>query len=337
MLKIALPKGRLQSASGSYLEKAGWGLKDYESGSRSYRPTTGLTGLEVKVFQEKDIPVQVAIGNYDIGICGLDWVDEILARYPQSPLVKVRELGYGGGQLFLASSSLSPWGSTADLRRNGTLLMVAGEYPNLARKAAMQLRLKHFRIVPLWGAVEVYPPEDADLVVLHAPSASCLEARGLVPLSPLCNTTAYLIANRDSWQSKDMSWAISSLLSASPPKDSPQGPKEKSLDWPSLNGDDWLRLAVPDGHQKEPSVDFLRKAGLKVAGYASGKGRPDLGMEGVAAKVIRPQDMPLLVACGNFDVALTGKDWLRDHLCQFPSSPVDQLLELGFGWVRVVA
>ncbi|MDP7240473.1 MAG: ATP phosphoribosyltransferase, partial [Dehalococcoidia bacterium] len=66
MLKIALPKGRLQSASGSYLEKAGWGLKDYESGSRSYRPTTGLTGLEVKVFQEKDIPVQVAIGNYDI-------------------------------------------------------------------------------------------------------------------------------------------------------------------------------------------------------------------------------------------------------------------------------
>ena len=337
MLKLALPKGRLQAASGSYLEQAGWGLEDYQPGSRSYRPTTAFPGVEAKVFQERDIPVQVAIGNYDIGICGLDWVEELLARYPQSPLVKVKELGYGGGQLFLASSSLSPWGSAADLSRNGALLVLAGEYPNLAWTAAMRLRLKRFRVFPLWGAVEVYPPEDADLVVVRSPSASRLKERGLVPLFPLCHTTAYLIANRDSWQSKDMAGAISSLLEASPSVDSLQGPRVESSDWLSLYGGNWLRLALPDGHQKEPSVDFLRKAGLEVAGYASGKSRPDLGVEGVATKVIRPQDMPLQVASGNFDVALTGKDWLRDHLCQFPSSPVEQLLELDFGWVRVVA
>ncbi len=47
--------------------------------------------------------------------------------------------------------------------------------------------------------------------------------------------------------------------------------------------------------------------------------------------------MPLQVANGNFDLAITGRDWLREHLYCFPSSPVTELLDLKFGWVRIVA
>ena len=47
--------------------------------------------------------------------------------------------------------------------------------------------------------------------------------------------------------------------------------------------------------------------------------------------------MPLQVANGNFDLAITGRDWLRDHHFRFPSSPVEELLQLGFGKVRIVA
>jgi ATP phosphoribosyltransferase len=47
--------------------------------------------------------------------------------------------------------------------------------------------------------------------------------------------------------------------------------------------------------------------------------------------------MPLQVATGNFDLAITGRDWLKEHLYQFPSSPVTELLDLKFGWVRIVA
>jgi len=54
-------------------------------------------------------------------------------------------------------------------------------------------------------------------------------------------------------------------------------------------------------------------------------------------KVIRPQDMPLQVANGNFDLAITGRDWLMEHLYQFPSSPVTELLDLKFGKVKIVA
>ncbi|GAI16360.1 unnamed protein product, partial [marine sediment metagenome] len=57
----------------------------------------------------------------------------------------------------------------------------------------------------------------------------------------------------------------------------------------------------------------------------------------VTIKVIRPQDMPLQVANGNFDLAITGKDWLREHLYQFPPSPVAELADLKFGKVRIVA
>ena len=54
-------------------------------------------------------------------------------------------------------------------------------------------------------------------------------------------------------------------------------------------------------------------------------------------KVIRPQDMPLQVANDNFDLAITGIDWVTDHLDLFPSSPVQALLDLKLGWVKIVA
>lgn len=101
-----------------------------------------------------------------------------------------------------------------------------------------------------------------------------------------------------------------------------------------------IRLAVPDGHQQKPAMEFLNRAGLRLTGYSENKilnRRPTLNWEWINAKVIRPQDMPLQVANGNFDLAITGKDWLLDHLYRFPSSPVTKLVDLGFGEVRVVA
>jgi len=47
--------------------------------------------------------------------------------------------------------------------------------------------------------------------------------------------------------------------------------------------------------------------------------------------------MPLQVANGNFDLAVTGKDWLMEHLYQFPSSPVTEILDLKFSKVKIVA
>jgi ATP phosphoribosyltransferase len=91
-----------------------------------------------------------------------------------------------------------------------------------------------------------------------------------------------------------------------------------------------LRIALPDGHAQRPTVEVLRAAGVAVEGYDEREAlrRPRVALPQVEAKVIRPQDMPQQVAIGNFDLAVTGRDVLFDHLVQFPSSPVEEVLDL---------
>jgi len=89
---------------------------------------------------------------------------------------------------------------------------------------------------------------------------------------------------------------------------------------PHVIDKDTVRLALPDGHAQKHTVQLLNKAGIQIDDYPSktGNRRPAINLEGVVIKVIRPQDMPLQVANDNFDLAITGIDWLTDHLDMFP-------------------
>lgn len=112
-----------------------------------------------------------------------------------------------------------------------------------------------------------------------------------------------------------------------------------------------LNLAVPDGHLMNHVLPFIKDAGLVFEGYDKNRleRRPRLKIlsdksflmisdpEKVAIKVIRPQDMPTHVANANFDLAISGTDWLAEHKQRFPESPVMEKLRMGFGKVRIVA
>lgn len=341
-IKFALPKGRLLRKTASLLQKADWRLDEYHSEMGFYRPRSGkYPDVLIRVFHEKDIPVQIATGNYDLGICCLDWIEELEARYPASGLVKVRDLGYGKGNLYMASASPDP-----DTGGNGSPVRIAGEYPNLAESFALRNRLSRFSIFPLWGAAEVYPPENADMVLLQARSESSLTDAGLTPLSRELEFGACLIANRDSLEVKKLDRVISSLVDALPEAGDKKPVVKAVTDRvpvrasTSARADKSLvRLALPDGHQQPPTLEFLNRTGIRIDDYpsATGNRRPGINLDGVIVKVIRPQDMPLQVANGNFDLAITGRDWLTEHLCQFPSSPVRELLDLKFSRVRLVA
>jgi len=343
-LKIALPKGRLLGKTSALLQSAGWGLSEYHERARLYRlKSEKLPGLSAKIFHEKDVPIQVAIGNYDLGICGLDWVEELLVKYPSSALVKVRDLGYGRGTLSVAASG-SGATSIEEMQAKHEVIRIASEYPNLAESFALNLRLRRFNIFPLWGAAEVYPPENAELVLISGKEGQ-ESFDGLVAISRVLHYSAFLIANKASWETKDMSQVMSSLESqwhlvkehhshARPAKMPAAGqhPLQEITE-------DTIRLALPDGHQQQHTVPLLNKAGIPIEDYpsATGNRRPRIGLEGVTIKVIRPQDMPLQVANGNFDLAITGKDWVLEHLDKFPSSPIIELLDLKYGRVKIVA
>jgi len=325
------------------LRRAGWGLSGYKATERLYRPKSRtFPNLVAKVFHEKDIPVQVAVGNYDLGICGLDWVEELLARYPSSALVKVRNLGCGAGQLYMAANRAQGVATAEALRSESGVVRIASEYPNLAESFALNLRLRRFSVFPLWGAAEVYPPESADLVLVAGKNEAELTGYGLVPISNILGFSAFLIANRRSWETKDLSELLDSIQRetvVSQVSSVDMAPKMVGKYPPAEVAEDTVSLALPDGHQQEPTVALLNRAGIQVDDYPSESGnrRPTSSLAGVAIKVIRPHDMPLQVANGNFDLAITGRDWLLEHLYQFPSSPVAELLDLKFGWVRIVA
>ncbi len=112
-----------------------------------------------------------------------------------------------------------------------------------------------------------------------------------------------------------------------------------------------VSFAIPDGHQMKHVLNFLDKIGISFEGYQADSlnRRPAMKVisrdakeifncpDEISTRVIRPQDMPMHVAASNFDLAITGTDWLQEHKLQFPNSPVELLTPLGFGKVRIVA
>jgi ATP phosphoribosyltransferase len=344
-VNLALPKGKLLSATSCLLNEMGLGFDEYNRSTRIYRLNSSSNPyLRAKMFQEKDIPIQVAVGNYDLGICGLDWIEELICRYPQSPLVKIIDLGYDPGTIQLAASRYSELSDVSQLAAGQVNWRIVTEYPNIAESAAARLRLKKLRIFPVWGAAEAYPPENADLVVLRTTEEGEMDTKGLVPLKTLCNSTAFLVANRRSLLKKDLSDIISRFSSTLKGKRKPWLEFKSSRDGYFTNGirpakDDALWMALPDGHQQKHMVKFFNKAGILLEGYGEEENtrRPSINLASCNIKVIRPQDMPLQVANGNFDIAITGIDWYYDHLYRFPTSPIAKLLDLGIGKVRMVA
>lgn len=220
MVRLALPKGRLQGVIARLLSDGGLALENYEEGSRSYRPKAlNSPGLAAKVFQEKDIPIQVSIGNYDLGICGLDWVDEHLVRFPKSALVKVRALGVGCRELWAVTSADSGLTSLQAVQQASIerTIRIVSEYANLAEAFVFRNRLRQFRVFPVWGAAEAYLPEKADIALVangfengpgHAHRGAPAwgdRRKKLHPVSRVLEAQAVLIANRDSFAGADLS------------------------------------------------------------------------------------------------------------------------------------
>ena len=344
-IRIALPKGRLLTETAKLAAAAGWQLSDYSENARLYHMTsTRFPELSAKILHEKDIPIQVAMGNYDLGICGLDWLQELLMKYPESGLVKLKDLGYGALELFLAAGRSSPFTDLKKLCSTDQVISIASEYSSLAESMALNCRFKHFNIFPVWGAAEIYPPENSDLVLLPFRTGKEMSIGDLVPVVKVMDSTAHLIANKSSWENKDLTEILNTLYvkpEITPSRSSPVKiitSTEKNI-IPATMSADCVRLALPDGHAQRHVVNILNKAGLEIHDYPSSDGnrRPSMALPGVSIKVIRPQDMPLQVANGKFDIAITGQDWVKEHLYQFPSSPITEILDLKYSRVKIVA
>lgn len=344
MIRLALPAGNVRPELGRLLVEANLPLEEYARGSRAYVAASPENGLRVRVFRERDIPIQIALGNYDLGICDAAWVEELLGRYPSEAIVPLCDLGLGKRSIYVAVAA----SGEGDAWWEAPVVRLVSEYPGLAEAFARAARLTSYRIFPVWGAAEAYPPEDAELALVAVEDEGDLSRNGLRPVHRLLESSVWLVANGQSLRSKDLGRLVQPLLSLRgasngrplltlPPSLARAG-TGKQRDRSQLRGNT-VRLALPDGHQQRHAVAALREAGIELSGYdeETARRRPACGVEGVEVKVIRPQDMPQQVALGNFDLAITGRDWLLDHLYRFPSSPVKEAADLRLGSYGIAA
>ncbi|MBI1382763.1 MAG: ATP phosphoribosyltransferase [Planctomycetaceae bacterium] len=181
-VRLALPRGRMAAGLAQLFEEAGIPLR---TRGRALRPDLCLDGFEVKELKPADVVELLRQGTRDLGFAGADRVAEAGLELPcllDTGLDPVRLVAAAPAAL-LASGSLA-----------GRRLRIATEYPTLARGWAASMGIEPV-LVCTRGATEVFPPEDADLIVDVVQSGATLAANGLVEIDTLMRSTTRLFAN----------------------------------------------------------------------------------------------------------------------------------------------
>lgn len=181
-LRFALPKGRMQENVLRLLDDAGVKVR---LGQREYRPSVSLPGFETKFLKPQNIVEMLDAGSRDLGFAGADWVAELGAG-----VVELLDTGLDPVQLVAAA----PAGLLLNGQLPGGELLVASEYESLTRQWITRKGL-NARFVRSFGATEVFPPEDADLIVDNSATGSTLAANGLSIVDTLMTSSTRLYAH----------------------------------------------------------------------------------------------------------------------------------------------
>jgi ATP phosphoribosyltransferase len=181
VFKLAVPKGRMYEGVLSLLGEAGIHISQT---ARSYRPHVNLDRCEVKILKPQNIVEMLHVGSRDLGFAGADWVAEL-----DGELVELIDTGLDPVRVVAAA----PTSFLVEGRLPKRRLVVASEYERLTRAWISEGGLDA-RFVRSYGATEVFPPEDADLIVDNTATGSTLEANDLEVVDVLTESSTRLYA-----------------------------------------------------------------------------------------------------------------------------------------------
>lgn len=155
------------------------------AGSRGYRPGVSIPGYEAKILKPQNIVEMLHLGSRDLGFAGADWVAELKAD-----LVEIIDTGLDPVRIVAAAPT--------DMLVNGALpkrhFRVASEYETLSRDWIKKSGLDA-EFVRSYGATEVFPPEDADIIVDNTATGATLVANGLTIVHEVMRSSTRLYAN----------------------------------------------------------------------------------------------------------------------------------------------
>jgi len=198
LLKIAIPKGKLQPAISELL--ADIGIQLYGD-TRNYRPGCSDKRLEVKLLKGQNIPSLVEIGQHDIGFAGLDWVAE-----QDADVEVINNLGFNPVQIVACIPE--DW-DINDLKKRP--IIVATEYMSLARQY-LDKQGFDYQLIRSYGATEVFPPEDADMVIDNTSTGTTIKANRLKIVDTVYRSSTQFIANKNTLKDPDKKPIIDDIL-----------------------------------------------------------------------------------------------------------------------------
>lgn len=180
-ISLALPKGRIAEEVERLLDEAGWGVR---GGDRDYRPRCEQPRVRVKRMKSQNIPQLLQEGRHDIGFAGYDWAVETGAEVDE-----VLDLATDPVRIVVAAPRATAEAWPVTDRR----LVIATEYVRLAQRWAESQGVEA-TVIRTYGATEVFPPEDADLIIDNTATGGTLRENGLIELDEVARSSTRLFA-----------------------------------------------------------------------------------------------------------------------------------------------
>lgn len=187
MLTIALPKGRIADDTLEIFRKI-FG-NDFAFDNRKLILEEG--GFRFLLVRNQDVPTYVMHGAADLGVAGLDVLEE-----KAYPIVQLLDLGIGKCRIVVGMKT----GETLDPSRPH--IKVATKMETIAKRFFAEKAMA-VEVVKLYGSIELAPLVGlADAIVDIVETGTTMKENGLAPVEEIMTSTARLFANKNSFVRK---------------------------------------------------------------------------------------------------------------------------------------
>jgi len=181
-LRILIPKGRIFDNVSRLFSEAGFPIAISD---RTYRPSLGADWLDAKIMKPQNVGELLELGSHDAGFTGIDWI-----RESGADVQEVLDLGFDKVRIVAAVPH-----DYDDAKLRSKKLVVATEYVNLAEQWLKSSGYQ-YRILRTYGATEVFPPDDADMIIDNTSSGQTLKDNGLKIIATLLESSTRFVASK---------------------------------------------------------------------------------------------------------------------------------------------
>src|SRR5687767_1826062 len=210
ILKLGLPAGSLQEATGELFRRAGYKIT---FASRSYYPSIDDSEVQCTLIRAQEMARYVQDGVLDCGLTGYDWILENDAKVVELAELVFSKVSRRPVRWVLAVPNDSPIHGPKDLQGK----RIATEVVNITRKWLASHGVTA-NVEFSWGATEVKPPRLADAIVEVTETGSSLRANNLRIVADILTSTTRFIAHpaaaADPWKREKMDDLILMLKGA---------------------------------------------------------------------------------------------------------------------------